>query len=161
MRIGSLASQRIERALVRLKAGGRFLPKSLLGESIDYALGQWSALQVYHRAFRKKMGTGWKPEPGWPRSLPGMGPGGSPSRAGQRPCQFCPAPREGTRPTCSRPQPRGVGRSLTLLPNVAPEDRGNVGLWDAWPRGAGHGQHQLLGWLNSVPNLSGQHLGGL
>ena len=34
----------------------------------------------------------------------------------------------------------GVGRSLTLLPNVTPEDRGNVGLWDAAPLGQGKGQ---------------------
>ena len=39
--------ERIGRALVRFKALGRFLPKSLLGEAIDYALGQWSTLQVY------------------------------------------------------------------------------------------------------------------
>jgi transposase len=39
--------ERIGRALVRFKRLGRFLPKSLLGEAIDYALGQWSALQVY------------------------------------------------------------------------------------------------------------------
>jgi transposase len=39
--------ERIGQALVRLKARGRFLPKSLMGEAIDYALGQWSVLQVY------------------------------------------------------------------------------------------------------------------
>ncbi len=39
--------ERIHRALVRFKTLGRFLPKSLLGEAIDYALGQWSTLQVY------------------------------------------------------------------------------------------------------------------
>jgi transposase len=39
--------ERIGRALVRFKTIGRFLPKSLLGEAIDFALGQWSALQVY------------------------------------------------------------------------------------------------------------------
>jgi hypothetical protein len=39
--------QRIERALVRLKATGHYLPKSLLGQAIDYALGQWPTLQVY------------------------------------------------------------------------------------------------------------------
>jgi transposase len=39
--------QRIHRALVRFKTLGRFLPKSLLGEAIDYALGQWPTLQVY------------------------------------------------------------------------------------------------------------------
>lgn len=39
--------ERIGRALVRFKTLGRFLPKSLMGEAIDYALGQWAALQVY------------------------------------------------------------------------------------------------------------------
>jgi len=39
--------ERIHRALVRFKTLGRFLPKSLMGEAIDYALGQWSSLQVY------------------------------------------------------------------------------------------------------------------
>src|SRR2546423_15294406 len=39
--------ERIGRALNRFKTLGRFLPKSLLGEAIDYARGQWSALQVY------------------------------------------------------------------------------------------------------------------
>lgn len=38
---------RLERALLRLKTGGRHLPQSLLGGAIDYALGQWSTLQVY------------------------------------------------------------------------------------------------------------------
>jgi hypothetical protein len=39
--------ERIGRALVRFKTNGRFLPKSLMGEAIKYALGQWAALQVY------------------------------------------------------------------------------------------------------------------
>jgi transposase len=39
--------QRLERALVKLKASGRHLPQSLLGAAIDYALGQWPALKVY------------------------------------------------------------------------------------------------------------------
>jgi len=39
--------ERIHRALVRFKMLGRFLPKSLMGQAIDYALGQWSTLQVY------------------------------------------------------------------------------------------------------------------
>jgi transposase len=39
--------QRIHRALVRFKTLGRFLPRSLMGAAIDYALGQWSNLQVY------------------------------------------------------------------------------------------------------------------
>ncbi|HEY5910056.1 MAG TPA: IS66 family transposase [Verrucomicrobiae bacterium] len=39
--------ERIGRALSRFKTKARFLPKSLLGQAIDFALGQWSALQVY------------------------------------------------------------------------------------------------------------------
>jgi transposase len=39
--------ERLGRALVRFKTIGRFLPKSLMGAAIDYALGQWCALQVY------------------------------------------------------------------------------------------------------------------
>jgi transposase len=39
--------ERIGRALVRFKTFGRFLPKSLMGQAIDYARGQWPALQVY------------------------------------------------------------------------------------------------------------------
>ncbi len=39
--------ERIGRALVRFKTTARFLPKSFLGQAIDYARGQWSALQVY------------------------------------------------------------------------------------------------------------------
>lgn len=39
--------QRIERALIRLKSSRRYLPQSLLGQAIDYTLGQWPALQVY------------------------------------------------------------------------------------------------------------------
>jgi transposase len=38
---------RLERALVRLKSTGRYLPQSLLGTAIDYALSQWPTLQVY------------------------------------------------------------------------------------------------------------------
>jgi transposase len=39
--------ERIQRALVRLKSGGRYLPQSLLGQAIDYALSQWPPLEVY------------------------------------------------------------------------------------------------------------------
>jgi len=39
--------ERLKQALVRLKGSGRYLPKSLLGEAIDYALGQWPTLGVY------------------------------------------------------------------------------------------------------------------
>ena len=33
--------------MVRLKSSGRHLPQSLLGQALDYALGQWSTLTVY------------------------------------------------------------------------------------------------------------------
>ncbi len=39
--------QRLERAFIRLKSSGRFLPQSLLGVATDYALGQWQTLDVY------------------------------------------------------------------------------------------------------------------
>ncbi|HLY40264.1 MAG TPA: IS66 family transposase [Terracidiphilus sp.] len=39
--------QRLERAVLRLKSGGRHLPQSLLGIALDYALGQWKTLEVY------------------------------------------------------------------------------------------------------------------
>jgi transposase len=39
--------ERLQRALVRLKGRSQFLPKSLMGQAIDYALGQWPTLQVY------------------------------------------------------------------------------------------------------------------
>lgn len=39
--------QRLERAFIQLKRGGRFLPQSLLGSAIDYALGQWQTLKVF------------------------------------------------------------------------------------------------------------------
>lgn len=39
--------KRIQRALVGLKASGRHLPQSLLGQAIDYTLSQWSTLEVY------------------------------------------------------------------------------------------------------------------
>jgi transposase len=39
--------ERLEHALVRLKRSGRFLPQSLLGIAMDYALGQWRTLEVY------------------------------------------------------------------------------------------------------------------
>jgi transposase len=38
---------RIQQALVRIKARGRHLPQSLLGQAIDYTLGQWSTLETY------------------------------------------------------------------------------------------------------------------
>ena len=39
--------ERIQRALVGLKASGRHLPQSLLGQAIDYTLSQWSTLEIY------------------------------------------------------------------------------------------------------------------
>ena len=38
---------RLEKILLRLKASGRYLPQSCLGQAIDYALGQWRTLAVY------------------------------------------------------------------------------------------------------------------
>lgn len=39
--------ERLERVLLRLKTGGKQLPQSPLGIALDYALGQWTALQVF------------------------------------------------------------------------------------------------------------------
>jgi transposase len=39
--------ERIHQALVLLKASHRHLPQSLLGQAIDYALGQWPTLEVF------------------------------------------------------------------------------------------------------------------
>lgn len=41
--------QRLERVLLRLKSSGRHLPQSPLGTAIDYAIGQWTTLQVFLR----------------------------------------------------------------------------------------------------------------
>jgi len=38
---------RIHRALVRLKTARRYLPQSLMGKAIEYALGQWPSLQLF------------------------------------------------------------------------------------------------------------------
>ena len=38
---------RLHRALVRLKTQRRYLPQSLMGKAIDYALRQWSSLQLF------------------------------------------------------------------------------------------------------------------
>lgn len=43
---------RIKQALLRLKASHRHLPQSLLGQAIDYALGQWSTLEIFLREGR-------------------------------------------------------------------------------------------------------------
>jgi transposase len=39
--------RRLERAFIRLKSSGRYLPQSLLGLALDYDLGQWTTLTVY------------------------------------------------------------------------------------------------------------------
>lgn len=39
--------QRIHQALVRLKVTGRFLPQSVMGGAMDYALSQWPTLTVF------------------------------------------------------------------------------------------------------------------
>ena len=39
--------ERIQKALVLLKASHRHLPQSLLGQAIDYALGQWPMLEIF------------------------------------------------------------------------------------------------------------------
>lgn len=39
--------ERIQKALVLLKASHRHLPQSLLGQAIDYALGQWPTLEIF------------------------------------------------------------------------------------------------------------------
>jgi transposase len=39
--------QRIQRALLRLKGSGRYLPQSLLAQAIEYTLSQWPTLEVY------------------------------------------------------------------------------------------------------------------
>ncbi len=39
--------QRLQRALLRLKSSGRYLPQSLLAQAIEYTLSQWPTLEVY------------------------------------------------------------------------------------------------------------------
>jgi transposase len=39
--------KRVQEALVRLKASHRHLPQSLLGQAIDYTLGQWPTLEIF------------------------------------------------------------------------------------------------------------------
>lgn len=39
--------QRLHRAFLRLKSRHRYLPQSLMGKAIDYALGQWPSLQLF------------------------------------------------------------------------------------------------------------------
>ena len=38
---------RFRKALVAIKASGRHLPQSLLGQAVDYALSQWSGLEIF------------------------------------------------------------------------------------------------------------------
>jgi len=47
---------RLHRALVRLKTAHRFLPQSLMGKAIDYALGQWPGLLVFLEDGRLEIG---------------------------------------------------------------------------------------------------------
>jgi len=42
-----LIVDRFQRALVRLKNSGRYLPQSLLGQAMDYALSQWPTLEMF------------------------------------------------------------------------------------------------------------------
>lgn len=44
--------ERIKKALVLFKTSRRHLPQSLLGQAIDYALGQWTTLEVFLREGR-------------------------------------------------------------------------------------------------------------
>jgi transposase len=44
--------ERIKAALVLFKASRRHLPQSLLGQAIDYTLGQWTTLEVFLRQGR-------------------------------------------------------------------------------------------------------------
>ena len=39
--------ERIKRALIALKSSGHYLPQSLMGQAIDYTLGQWSTLEIF------------------------------------------------------------------------------------------------------------------
>ena len=47
--------ERIKKALILFKASRRHVPQSLLGQAIEYALGQWPALQVFLRDGRVEM----------------------------------------------------------------------------------------------------------
>jgi hypothetical protein len=55
--------ERIEHALVRLKASGRHLPQSLPGMAMDYALGQWRTLDVYLGDGRVEIDKTWSRTP--------------------------------------------------------------------------------------------------
>jgi transposase len=45
--LSRLVLLRLHRALVRLHTARRYLPQSLMGKAIAYALGQWSSLQLF------------------------------------------------------------------------------------------------------------------
>ncbi len=47
--------KRIQHAILRLKSSGRYLPQSLLGQAMDYALSQWTTLEVYLRDGRVEL----------------------------------------------------------------------------------------------------------
>ena len=47
--------ERFKQALVRFKSGSRHLPQSLLGQAIDYALGQWPTLEIFLNDGRVKI----------------------------------------------------------------------------------------------------------
>ena len=49
---------RLKKALILFKASRRHLPQSLLGQAIDYALGQWHGLEVFLRDGRVEGGGG-------------------------------------------------------------------------------------------------------
>jgi transposase len=59
---------RLQNALVRLKASHRHLPQSLLGQAIDYTLGQWSTLKIFVGDGRvERSTTTWWKMPSGPR----------------------------------------------------------------------------------------------
>jgi transposase len=43
----AMIHRRLHRCLIRLKTGRRYLPRSLMGKAIGYALDNWQALEVY------------------------------------------------------------------------------------------------------------------
>ena len=45
--LSRLVLARLHRALVRLKTARRYLPQSLMGKAINYALNQWASLQLF------------------------------------------------------------------------------------------------------------------
>jgi hypothetical protein len=51
--------ERLERAFIRLKSSGRYLPQSLLGVAMDYALGQWQTLTVFLADGRVEIDNNW------------------------------------------------------------------------------------------------------